>query len=309
MLGRRFQAAGKSSLLSRYSETLGELTMRRQTELALLVAKTEAELASRAKSAFLGTMSHELRTPLNAIIGFSDLIQNMKADDKAVETSIDYASHIAKAGRHLLDVVSDILDISKIESGTFQLNLDTFPIAEIVADCVPLIEERVAAKNQILEVRLDSGLPHIPVDARRIKQIVINLLSNANKFTPDRGRILLIARRNEDGGVTIAVVDTGIGMTPDQIAIALKPFGQVQSSRSRSYEGTGLGLSIARGLAKQHGGDLYIESELGAGTSAVLTLRAAPPDPKAQPPSIIASGGGERRVPRRPTFTPKDEIS
>ncbi len=305
MLGRRVLA--KSSLLSRYSETLGELSMRKQTELALLAAKTEADMASRAKSAFLGTMSHELRTPLNAIIGFSDLIQNMKADKIAFETSIDYASHIAKAGRHLLDVVSDILDISKIESGTFQLNFDTFPIGEILQDCVPLVEERIAAKNQILEVRLDPRLPHIAVDARRIKQIVINLLANANKFTPDRGRILLLARRNGDGGVTIAVVDTGIGMAPDQIAIALKPFGQVQSGRSRTYEGTGLGLPIARALARQHGGDLYLESEPGEGTSAVLTLPATPPGPGATPPSIIASGGGERRVPRKGTFTPKDD--
>jgi two-component system, cell cycle sensor histidine kinase PleC len=304
MLGRR--STGKSSLLARYSETLGELSMRKRTELALLAAKIEADMASRAKSSFLGTMSHELRTPLNAIIGFSDLIQNMKTDNKAVETTIDYASHIAKAGRHLLDVVSDILDISKIESGTFELNIDTYPLAEILEDCVPLIKERVTAKSQILEVRLDPGLPHIPADARRLKQIVINLLANANKFTPDRGRILLMARRNADGGATIAVADTGIGMTPEEVAIALKPFGQVQSSRTRSYEGTGLGLSIASALARQHGGDLYIESEPGRGTSVILTLRATPPDRAAASPSVVASGGGERRVARKGAFAAMD---
>jgi two-component system cell cycle sensor histidine kinase PleC len=309
MLGRQIQSARKPTLLSRYSETLGELSLRKQTELALLAAKTESDMANRAKSAFLGTMSHELRTPLNAIIGFSDLIRNMKADKMAVETSIDYASHIAKAGRHLLEIISDILDISKIESGTFQLNIDIFPIGEVIEGCVPLVEERIAAKNQILEVRLDKNLPHIPIDARRVKQIVINILANATKFTPERGRILLTARRNGDGGATIAVVDSGIGMTPDEIAIALKPFEQVQSALSRFYEGTGLGLSIARGLARQHGGNLYIESEPGLGTSVVLTLRATPPHPAAAPPAIVVSGGGERRVPRKGTFIPKGGAS
>ena len=309
MLGRRPQVSARHSLLARYSETLGELSLRRHTEQAILAAKIESDLASRAKSTFLATMSHELRTPLNAIIGFSGLIQDMKRDDNAIETSADYAAHIGRAGRHLLEIVSDILDISKIESGTFQLSIDTYSIAEIIEDSTPLVAERIAQKGQTLEVRLAKNLPHLPVDARRIKQILINLLSNANKFTPDKGRILLVARRTRDGGATIAVVDSGIGMTQEQIATAFKPFGQVQSSYSRSQEGTGLGLSIARGLAKQHGGDLYVESESAAGTSAVLTLRPAAPTSPAIPIAIIASGGGERSVPRRGTYSYKDEIA
>ncbi len=298
MLGRRPPTGGRASLLARYSETLGELSLRRQSELAMLAAKAEAESASRAKSAFIGTMSHELRTPLNAIIGFSDLIRNLKPERDAVEKSVDYASHIANAGRHLLEVVSDILDISKIESGTFTLNLDSYSIAEIIEDCVPLVEKRIAEKQQTLELRIEKRMPYLFVDARRIRQILINLLSNANKFTPERGRILLIARPNADGGVTIAVVDTGCGMAPEHIRVALTPFGQVQSHLSRSQEGTGLGLPIARGLARQHGGDLYLESEPCAGTSAVLTL---PPsrDPKEEGPAPIHAGGGERRAPRR----------
>ena len=296
MLRLRFPSGENKTSLARYCETLGELALRKHTELAMLAAKAESDMANRTKSAFLGTVSHELRTPLNAIIGFSDLIRNIKPDEKAIEKSIDYASHIASAGRHLLEVVSDILDISKIESGTFSLNIERSSIAEIVNDSISLVEKRIADKRQTLEKRIARNLPSLNVDARRIRQILINLLSNANKFTPERGRILLVVRANKDGGATIAVVDSGIGMTADQIAIALTPFGQVQSHLSRTEEGTGLGLPIARGLARQHGGELYLESEPGAGTSAVLTLPGSH-DPRRHVP--LPTGGGERRTPRK----------
>jgi len=293
-------ARAKPSLLGRYSETLGELALRRQTEFAILAAKAESDLANRAKSAFLGTMSHELRTPLNAIIGFSDLIQKMKPTDETATRCADYATHIGDAGRHLLEVISDILDISKIESGTFALNTELCAIAEIIADTVPIVARRFEEKRQILEVRVHPGMPRLKVDPRRIRQILINLLSNASKFTPDRGRVLLLARANRDGGATVAVVDSGVGMTPDQIAVALTPFGQVQSHLSRTQEGTGLGLPIARGLARQHGGDLYLESEPNAGTSAVLTL---PGGGDAKAPAPVRAGGGERRKPRKPSHS------
>src|SRR5688572_26520933 len=259
MLGRQPAAAYKGSLISRYSETLGELMLRRHTELAMRAAKVEADLANGAKSAFLATMSHEFRTPLNAIIGFSDLIANLRAESGSLEKGIDYASDISKAGRHLLKVVSDVLDISKIESGTFSLNLETQPVGEIIESSAALIENTLAARHQQLELRIAPDLPPVPVDARRIKQILINLLSNANKFTPEHGHILVVARPSADGGVTIAILDTGVGMTPEQAKIALTPFGQVQSHFTRTQEGTGLGLTIARGLAQQHGGDLTLE--------------------------------------------------
>jgi two-component system cell cycle sensor histidine kinase PleC len=252
------------------------LTLRRQTELAMTAAKAESDLANRAKSAFLGTMSHELRTPLNAIIGFSDLIRNTKSEDEAVARSIDYASYIGEAGRHLLGVVSDILDISKIESGTFALNLSECSIGDIIAECVPMIAQPIKDKSQQFDVRVADNIPRLQVDARRVRQILINLLSNANKFTPERGRIMLSAHAKQDGGVLIAVVDTGVGMSPDQIAVAMTAFGQVQSHLSRTQEGTGLGLPIARGLAREHGGDLHLQSDPGVGTSAVLSLPARP---------------------------------
>jgi two-component system cell cycle sensor histidine kinase PleC len=286
-----------SSPLARYSETLGELMLRRQTELAMMAAKAESDLANRAKSSFLGTVSHELRTPLNAIIGFSDLIKMAKpVDDEAAKT-IDYANYIGEAGRHLLAVVSDILDISKIESGGVALDLEPCSIAKLVAECLPMVAARFEAKQQRLDVRIERRIPQVKVDARRIKQVLINLLSNANKFTPDGGQITLAARANKDGGATVAIVDTGIGMGPDDIVVALTPFGQIHSHLSRSQDGTGLGLPIARALARQHGGDLYLESEPGAGTAAVLTLPGLTSSGAIKP--IRSGGGGERRRPRR----------
>jgi two-component system cell cycle sensor histidine kinase PleC len=293
---RTKRLASKASLLSRYSETLGELTLRKHTETAIRASKFESDLAGRAKSSFLATMSHELRTPLNSIIGFSDLIKNLKVEVQSVEKSIGYATHIANAGRHLLEVVSDILDLSKIEGGSLVLDIDNYPIGEIVQDCANLMEERLVQSHQTLELRLAPNLPNLPVDARRIKQILLNLLSNANKFTPDRGRILLVARRTATAGATIAVVDTGCGMSAEQIAIAMTPFGQVQSHFTRTQEGAGLGLPIAYSLARQHGGQLHIESEPDAGTSAVLTL---PPKQADGTVSQTFAGGGERHMPRK----------
>jgi two-component system cell cycle sensor histidine kinase PleC len=300
MLRLSHQRGERLSPLARYTETMGELTLRRQTELAMGAAKAESDLANRAKSALLGTMSHELRTPLNAIIGFADLIGTLKPSDDALVKSVDYAAYIGDAGRHLLEVVSDILDMSKIESGTFSLDQTDCSIGKIIADSLPLVAKRIEDKQQKIEVRLERGIPKVNVDARRVRQILINLLSNANKFTPDGGKIMIVARANKDGGVTVVVVDSGIGMTQEQISIALTAFGQVQSHLSRTQEGTGLGLPIARGLARQHGGDLYIESEPGEGTSAVLTL------PGAAGRRVAAAGGGERRKPRKAAHSAKE---
>ena len=269
---RRRKIALRDSLLSRYSDSLGEMVMRRRNEQAMKAARGEFELASRTKSAFLATMSHELRTPLNSIIGFSDVILSLKDSPDALARSAEYAAHISKSGHRLLDVVSDVLDMSKIESGGFVLNRQPADLAEIAIDGVEVLRDAIAGKSQTLDVRIPADLPMLSVDPRRLKQILVNLLSNAHKFTPERGRIVLVAKRNPDGGVTFAVADTGIGMSPDQIAIAFRPFGQVHGHLSRTQEGTGLGLPIARGLARQHGGDLRVESQPDAGTTVFLML-------------------------------------
>ena len=277
MPGRRTQTASRNSLLARYSETLGEMTLRKSTERAIRAAKAEAELNSRSKSAFLSTMSHELRTPLNAIIGFSDLIRSPDPNDPDSKKSREYAAHISNAGRRLLEVVSDILDISRLESGSTPLTLRSCDLGRIIAEAAEPMQDRLRAKKQTLDIRLEPKLPRLSLDAKRIRQILGNLLSNANKFTPEGGRLLLMARGNADGGATIAIADNGLGMSPEQVTVAMAPFGQVQSHYARAQEGTGLGLPIALGLARLHGGTLAIDSAPGAGTTAVLTLPPSVP--------------------------------
>ena len=270
---RKFNAR-KDSLLSQYSETLGEMMMRRNTELAIRAATAEAELANRSKSAFLGTMSHELRTPLNSIIGFADVILSMRPGPDAVTQSAEYAAHISKSGRRMLEVVTDVLDISKIEAGSFTLNCQPAEVAEIVQAAVATVQVAIAERSQTLDVRVPRDLPMINLDYKRAKQVLVNLLSNANKFTGERGRIILVAKKNEDGGATIAIADTGVGMAADQIATALRSFGQVQGHLARTAEGTGLGLPLARGIMRCHGGDLRVESQPGQGTTVFVTFPA-----------------------------------
>ena len=264
------RARKAKGLLARYSDTFGEMQLRKYTERAIRAARAEAELNSRSKSAFLSTMSHELRTPLNAIIGFSDLISQPGATGPA-EAS-EYAQHIAHAGRRLLDVVSDVLDMSKLESGGLQLDKRACLIGEVIEIAVENTRDLFAAKQQPVDLRLDANLPEIIADTKRLRQILANLLSNASKFTAEKGRILVMARGLKDGSVTIAIADTGVGMTHEQIVLAMQPFAQVQGHLARTQEGTGLGLPLAMGLVKLHGGSLYLDSQPGAGTTAVVTL-------------------------------------
>ena len=259
----------RNGLLSRYTFDLGQCVSRKRGEQALRAAAVEQALASRAKSEFLANMSHELRTPLNAIIGFSDLIGCHNGLPQA--KSAEYARLINQAGRHLLSIITDILDVSKIESGTFELDLELHSLRELINGAASLVDPRIAEKRQMLVIRLPETLPLVRVDARRLKQVVINLLSNAHKFTPDGGSITLSAAVEREY-VIVSVHDTGIGMTAEQIAVALSPFGQVHSGRARQHEGTGLGLPIAKALIEQHGGSFLVESAEGHGTTVSFTL-------------------------------------
>jgi two-component system cell cycle sensor histidine kinase PleC len=260
---------GRRSLLSSYSSDLGQLISRRKSQDALRAASAESAMASRAKSEFLAQMSHELRTPLNAIIGFSEMIKVPRpgAEAKARE----YAEHIEKAGKHLLQIINDILDISKIESGTFKLSLEPHSIADIIEASVALVRPRIEEKHQHLQVRVPEDLPRVLVDALRIKQVLINLLSNASKFTDAQGKILVVATMHQ-GMTTVAVSDTGAGMTEEEIAQAMKPFVQVQSNYARHHEGTGLGLPIAKALILQHRGQMHVTSAPGVGTTVAFSL-------------------------------------
>ena len=275
--------APRQRLLAQYCETLGTMHLRAQKEMALRSARIEAELASRSKSEFLANMSHELRTPLNAIIGFSDLIQHLGLEGAA--KNAEYAANIADAGRHLLHVISDILDISKIESGTATLSLALHHIRDIIDSTVKLIHDRIEERHQQLEVRIAPDIPVLLVDDRRLKQILLNILSNANKFTPEEGSIAIEAEGAVEGGIRISVADSGPGMTAQELQIALKPFGQVRPDALRAHSGTGLGLPIAVALARLHGGELVLHSRPGEGTRAILSLPAAAHARKAAPDS------------------------
>jgi two-component system cell cycle sensor histidine kinase PleC len=266
------RARKASRLLARYCDTFGEMQLRKYTERAIRAARAEAELNHRSKSAFLSTMSHELRTPLNAIIGFSDLIRTPGATSNA--EAADYANHIANAGRRLLGVVSDVMDMSKLESGALALDLQPVMMTEILEIALEDTRALFDAKQQPVDMRLEPGLPDVGGDVKRLRQLFVNLLSNASKFTAEKGRILVMARALKDGSVTIAIADTGVGMTHEQIVMAMKPFSQVQGHLSRTQEGAGLGLPLAMGIVKLHGGSLFLDSQPGAGTTAVVTLPA-----------------------------------
>jgi len=261
-----------NGLLARYSDTFGEMQLRKYTERAIRAARAEAELNSRAKSAFLSVMSHELRTPLNAIIGFSDLLK-MSGNAKPADTS-EYAQHIANAGRRLLAMVGDVLDISKLESGSMTLDRRECLVGDILESAIETTRPLFEAKQQPVDVRIDAGVAAVEGDHKRLVQLFVNLLSNASKFTAEKGRILVMARTLKDGSTTIAIADTGIGMTHEQIVLALRPFAQIQDHLTRTQEGAGLGLPLALGLAKLHGGALHIDSQPGAGTTAIVTLPA-----------------------------------
>jgi signal transduction histidine kinase len=244
------------------------------TVLELDRARLAAEESSRVKSQFMAHMSHELRTPLNAIIGFSEMIRD--AVMGPINTRYrDYAVDIHKSGAHLLRLINDVLDLSKVEAGRLDLHEETVSLAGLVDDCQRLVTDRLTAGELKLSIELPPDLPAIRGDAQRLKQVLLNLLSNAVKFTPRGGCILLSAAMTAEGGIALAIRDTGIGMAPDEIPLALEPFRQLDGAFNRRFEGTGLGLPLARRLAEMHGGQLQIASATGEGTTATLILPAS----------------------------------
>ncbi len=275
--GSEFWAEVAAGAIEWDGERSGIVVMRDATEQmaaeeALVRSKEEAELANRAKTEFLANMSHELRTPLNAIIGFSDLMQREMLGPLGNEQYRGYLRDIYQSGTHLHDVINDILDLSKIEAGQLELREEPVDVAAAVERCLRVVSARAEEKNIVLQTRIGRNLPTISADERKVKQILINLISNAVKFTEQGGHVTVEAMTCSDGGICLRVTDTGIGIRQEDIPIVLQPFRQVDSTLSRRQEGTGLGLPLTKSLVELHGGSLTLTSEPGKGTTVTVQL-------------------------------------
>jgi two-component system, cell cycle sensor histidine kinase PleC len=257
-----------------YRGTARDVTAQVMAETRLRDAKVAAEAANVAKSQFLANMSHELRTPLNAIIGFSDMLAMGLTGDLHAQ-QLEYARIINQSGQHLLEIVNDLLDLAKIDAGKFPLGADEAEPCQLAHGCVEIVREAAQAKGVLLSIECEAALPVVVADERRLKQVLLNLLTNSIKFTGSGGSVVLCVRRTEERGLVFEVRDTGIGMTPEEITIALQPFGQLDAGFDRRHDGTGLGLPLARSLVELHGGSLRIESQKGRGTTVSVLLSAA----------------------------------
>ena len=258
-----------------YRGTGRDITEQVHREEMLLLARREAERANRAKSEFLASMSHEFRTPLNAILGFSEIIRDEIMGGIAPPIYREYGGYVHDAGGHLLNLINNVLDLSKMEAGRFDLHQEATRLAVVIDSCRSMIYGSAESAGVALSTEIAPDLPPVMIDPLRFKQILLNLLSNAVKFTTPGGCVTIVAARADDGGIRVAVADTGIGMNEAEIGIALMPFQQVDGVLSRRYQGTGLGLSLAKRMTELHDGEFMIESEPGVGTTITVCLPRA----------------------------------
>jgi len=275
MLNGTFGKQKSPSLMSDYASLIGDAMLRQRTRDAEHIARIEAELANRVKSEFISNMSHELRTPLNTMIGFSKILcehDRRKLPDAEI---VEYSKLILEAAGHLLSVINDILDISKMQSGRYTLDARETSIEEILQATIGSHRNAATEAGINLEIKIANNLPAVRGDAVKLQQAFNNLLSNAIKFTLAGGTVAIEAIRLADGDAAIIFRDTGVGMAPDELSVAMSPFGQVDGGRSRWREGTGLGLPIARSLIELHGGEIKMQSEKGVGTEVVVILPSA----------------------------------
>ena len=256
---------------TRFYGSITDISLLRDAQKKLETQNLELSTANRAKSEFLANMSHELRTPLNAIIGFSEIMKNEAFGPLGSPQYLDYMDDIHNSGSHLVAIINDILDLSKIEAGRMELNETKLPVGTIIGSCVRIMRERAESGEIDLSTSVPDDLPDLLADERLVKQMLINLLSNAVKFTPPGGKVT-IGAQFKAGSLLIGVADTGMGMSQDQALIALEPFRQVDGSHTRQLEGTGLGLPLVKSYIELHGGGFRLNSGSGKGTLVTLTF-------------------------------------
>jgi signal transduction histidine kinase len=254
-------------------ETLSRLE-RCFENLALQQRADKAEADSQAKSTFMAIMSHELRTPLNTIIGFAEILDGEKLGPLGSSRYRDYVQDIKNSGQHLLELITNILDLTRAEGGRLELREDVFDIGELARNCARQMQPRVGEAGLRLELALPELSQMFRGDAMKLRQILFNLLSNAVKFTPAGGAVELRLERRRDRGIDLLVRDTGVGIAPADIPRALQPFTQLDNTLARRHEGSGLGLALTSSLVELHGGQLRLESALGAGTTATAAFPA-----------------------------------
>jgi PAS domain S-box-containing protein len=253
-----------------------DISERKRVEDELMRARERAEAASHTKSRFLANMSHELRTPLNAIIGFSDILSREMFGPLGGERYLEYARLINESGTMLLDLINDLLDMSKIEAGKFQLHYEQVNLGDTVTSCVRLIEKRAEEKRLVVTVKVEPETVHLKADHRAIKQILLNLLSNAVKFTNEGDRIDVHVKKC-GASASIVVADTGVGIPAHVLPRLAQPFEQASTDAAKMHGGSGLGLALVKSLTQLHGGELKLESEEGRGTTVTAIIPLAPP--------------------------------
>ncbi len=272
MLSSSFGSQKNNSLMNEYASLLGDAVLRHRARLAEHSARMEAELAGKVKSEFISNMNHELRTPLNTVIGFSKIIAEQDRREVDKSKVIEYANLIHDAAVHLLTLINDILDISKVQSGSYTLDACELDTRAILAQQISAFREEANKASVEIIQRLPEDLPPVRGEERKLAQIFGNILSNAIKFSPSGSSVKVEAARLPNDVVAVVIRDTGGGMSADELEIALQPFGQVDGSKTRRREGTGLGLPIAKSLTELHGGEFEIRSQKNVGTEVVILL-------------------------------------